>query len=72
MDSQDYASDELMRLGMDCLLNHLGYFDTLRFIGAVRASCPDYTLWRRQVFDNKSLDDLNEMVKNDVPDNPFE
>lgn len=37
-----------------------------------RASCPDYTLWRRQIFDDLSLDELNEMTIDDAEDNPFE
>ena len=71
-EAQVYTSDEIMTLGMKCLVEKLGHVNAEQFINSVRASCPDYTLWRRQVFDDMSLDELNEMVKQDAADNPFE
>ena len=71
-EAQVYTSDEIMALGMKCLVEKLGHVNAEQFINSVRASCPDYTLWRRQVFDDMSLDELNEMVKQDAADNPFE
>ena len=71
-EAQVYTSDEIMTLGMKCLVEKLGHVNAEQFINSVRASCPDYTLWRRQVFDDLSLDEINEMVKQDAADNPFE
>jgi hypothetical protein len=71
-DTQVYTSDEIMTIGMKCLVEKLGHVNAEQFINSVRASCPDYTLWRRQVFDDMSLDELNEMVRQDAADNPFE
>jgi len=71
-EAQVYTSDEIMTLGMKCLVEKLGHVNAEQFINSVRASCPDYTLWRRQVFDDMSLDELNEMVRQDAADNPFE
>jgi hypothetical protein len=71
-EAQVYTSDEIMTLGMKCLVEKLGHVNAEQFINSVRASCPDYTLWRRQVFDDMSLEELNEMVKQDAADNPFE
>lgn len=71
-DIRVYTSDEIMVLGMKCLVDNFGIINAEQFINSVRAACPDYTLWRRQVFDGMSLEELNEMVKQDAADNPFE
>ena len=71
-DAQVYTSDEIMQIGMKYLVEKLGHVNAEQFINSVRASCPDYTLWRRQLFDDTSLDELNEMVRRDAADNPFE
>lgn len=34
--------------------------------------CGDYTLWRRQIYDNMSIEDIIEMLRDDFEDNPFE
>jgi len=64
--------DEIMVLGMKCLADDLGYDDAFRFIDLIRASCPDYTLWRRKIYDDMTLDEINAMVMSDANDNPFE
>ncbi len=71
-EAQVYTSDEIMTLGMKCLVEKLGHVNAEQFINSVRASCPDYTLWRRQVFDDLSLEEINEMARQDAVDNPFE
>ena len=71
-DIRVYAPDEIMVLGMKCLVDNFGIINAEQFDNSVRAACPDYTLWRRQVFDDMSLEELNEMVKQDAADNPFE
>ena len=71
-DTRVYTSDEIMMIGMKCLVEKPGHVNAEQFINSVRASCPDYTLWRRKVFDDMSLDELNEMVRQDAADNPFE
>ncbi len=71
-EAQVYTTDEIMMLGMKCLVEKLGHVNAEQFINSVRASCPDYTLWRRQVFDNLSLEEINEMARQDASDNPFE
>ena len=71
-EAQVYTSDEIMTLGMKCLVEKLGHVNAEQFINSVRASCPDYTLWRRQVFDDLSVEEINEMARQDAADNPFE
>ena len=36
---------EVMKLGMDCLLENLGVIDTERFISTLLREKSDYTLW---------------------------
>lgn len=67
-----YTSDEIMALGMKCLVDNLGIINAEQFINSVRATCPDYTLWRRQVYDDMTVDDVFKMAKEDAKDNPFE
>ena len=71
-DIRVYTSDEIMVLGMKCLVDNFGIINAEQFINSVRAACPDYTLWRRQVFDDLSLNEINEMARQDAADNPFE
>ena len=71
-EAQVYTTDEIMALGMKCLVEKLGHVNAEQFINSVRASCPDYTLWRRQVFDDLSLNEINEMARQDAAYNPFE
>ncbi len=67
-----YTSDEIMALGMKCLVDNLGIINAEQFINSVRATCPDYTLWRRHVYDDMTVDDVFKMAKEDAKDNPFE
>ena len=66
-----YTPDEMMMLGMKCLVDNFGLINAEQFVNSVRAACPDYTLWRRQMFDDMSVDEVFKMVDEDV-DNPFE
>ena len=71
-DTLVYTSDEIMVLGMKCLVDNFGIINAEQFINSVRAACPDYTLWRRQVYDDMTIDDVFKMAKEDTADNPFE
>lgn len=71
-DVRIYTPDEILALGMKCLVDNFGIINAEHFINSVRSTCPDYTLWRRQIYDDMSLDDVMKMIKEDVADNPFE
>ena len=71
-EAQVYTPDEIMALGMKCLVDNLGHVNAEQFINSVRASCPDYTLWRRRMYDDMTLEEVNAMVLSDAEDNPFE
>ena len=66
-----YTPDEMMMLGMKCLVDNFGLVNAEQFINSVRAACPDYTIWRRRMFDGMSVDDVFRMVDEDT-DNPLE
>ena len=74
MDSEArvYTPDEMMMLGMDCLVKNFGIVNAELFVNSVRASCPDYTLWRRRIYDDMTVEDVFKMAEEDAEDNPFE
>ncbi len=69
---RSYTPDEMMMLGMDCLVKRFGIINAELFVNSVRASCPDYTLWRRQVFDDMTEEEMDDLVQQSLKDNPFE
>ena len=71
-ESRIYTPDEMMMLGMDCLVREFGIINAEMFINSVRASCPDYTVWRRQIFDNITEEGMDELIRRSMKDNPFE
>ena len=50
------STAEVMKLGMNCLIENLGVTDTERFISTLFREKSDYTLWRKRYFDNVDLD----------------
>lgn len=39
---------------------------------SVPSDSDNYTLWRRRIYDDMSMDEILEMIRNDVANNPFE
>ncbi len=70
--ASNYMPDEMMMLGMDCLVRNFGIVNAELFISSVRGSCPDYTLWRRRIFDDMSDEEFDKLLKDAVAENPFE
>lgn len=71
-DLSTYTNDELLVLGMKCLVDKFGIVNAEQFINSVRATCPDYTLWRRRIYDDMTIEDIFKMAEEDAKDNPFE
>ena len=67
-----YTPDEILMLGMDCLVKKFGIINAELFINTVRSTCPDYTLWRRHIFDDMTEEELDDLVRQSLKDNPFE
>ena len=71
-DARRYTPDEMMVLGMDCLVKKFGLVNAELFISSVRSCCPDYTLWRRQIFDDMSDEGFEDLLRDAVIGRPFE
>ena len=50
---------EIMELGMDCLLEHLGTTNTEIFISAIIREKFNYTEWRKNLFGDASVQEIN-------------
>ncbi len=51
-------SIEIIDKGMKCLLENLGVMEMEQFISAIMRERFDYTKWRREYFDEISLEEL--------------
>ena len=69
---RDYSKNEMMILGMQCIVDKYGLINAEKFVNAIRESCPDYTIWRKDLFEGMSLDDYNNAAKAYLASNPFE
>ena len=49
---------EILDVGMNCLIENLGVVNTEYFISTLVREKTDYTKWRRQYFNNVSVDDF--------------
>ena len=38
----------------------------------IETYCADYTLWRRQIFDDMTEEEMDELVQQSLKENPFE
>lgn len=67
-----YTPDEMMMLGMDCLVKEFGIINAEMFISSIRGSCPDYTIWRRRILDDITEEEMDELIRHSLKGNPFE
>lgn len=51
---------ELMDAGFGCLVENLGVVDAERFVAMIKRDSFDYTIWRREYFDNMDLNQVSE------------
>lgn len=54
----DYNTNVVMSEAMDCLLKNLGVIKTEIFISNILREPFDYTEWRKDKFDDMSLEEL--------------
>ena len=50
---------DIMDKGFACLVDTLGVINAERFIAAIKRESFDYTVWRREYFDNMGLEKIN-------------
>ena len=56
-------TDNVLRLeAIDVLINTLGEVDTERFISMVKRDTFDYTEWQRNLWADKSIEEIHEMA----------
>ncbi len=62
---------EILERGMNCLYENLGTVETERFISFVIREKFDYTVWRKDLFGNSSIHEINEDAAEYLKNNPF-
>ena len=60
MKTSNTSSNEIMDLGISCLIEKLGTVDTERFISTIIREKSDYTKWRASYFSGLSSDEFHE------------
>ncbi len=66
-----YTESELRMIRMKCLSDHLGPVDAERFIVSMNRNAGDYTLARREVFDNMSIDEFRKSSREYMDSHPL-
>lgn len=56
------STSMIMSDGMNCLIKNLGVVETEIFISNLIREPSDYTEWRKNQFDDLSLEELNEQA----------
>ena len=65
------STAEVLDRGINCLLEKLGVVETERFIAIISREKNDYTRWRRTLFGDAGVDEINEAAAAYDRDNPF-
>ena len=65
------STAEIMKLGMNCLIENLGVTDTEKFISTLFKEKSDYTLWRRRYLEGVDLDSFLKASADYAKEHPF-
>ena len=66
-----YTDAEVRSIGMACLVKKLGKVDTERFISSFIKDSGDYTLARRALYDDLTVDEVFENASNYMDEHPL-
>ena len=66
-----YTESELRMIGMKCLSDRLGPVDAERFIVSMNRNAGDYTLARREAFDDVSIDEFRKSSREYMDAHPL-
>lgn len=66
-----YTESELRMIGMKCLSDRLGPVDAERFIVSMNRNAGDYTMARREIFDEMSIDDFRKSSREYMDSHPL-
>jgi hypothetical protein len=58
-----YTDVELRQVGIEALLQRLGYAETLRFLSQINAGEGDYLEWRERTFAGMTVDQIFDEAK---------
>jgi hypothetical protein len=58
-----YTDMELRQVGIEALLETLGYAETLRFLSQVGSGEGDYLRWRQELFAGATVDEIFEKAR---------
>lgn len=64
-------SIEIMNEGINCLIRELGVVKAEEFISIINREKFDYTKWRQNLFEDLSLEELNNAAAQFAKKNPF-
>lgn len=62
---------EIMNRGINCLLEQMGVVETEKFISIINREKFDYTKWREHLFEDMTLDEINDEAIEYAKKNPF-
>lgn len=62
---------EIMNRGINCLIQQMGVLETEKFISIINRERFDYTKWQRNLFEDMTLEKLNETAAAFSKNNPF-
>ncbi len=67
-----YTESEIRAIGMECLSKKLGTVGMERFISDFIRNSGDYTLSRRELFDDMTVDEVLESADRYMKENPLD
>jgi len=65
------STDEVMRRGMQCLIDGLGVVEAERFISVIIREQMDYTKWQRQYYDAMAPGEFEKQALEYAKEHPF-
>lgn len=66
-----YTDAEIRNIGMSCLVKKLGKVDAERFISGFIKDSGDYTIARRELYDDLTVDEVFESASQYMKNNPL-
>ncbi|MBR6214573.1 MAG: hypothetical protein IKQ67_08040 [Candidatus Methanomethylophilaceae archaeon] len=67
----ELSDEEVYHIGMELLFDRLGFIDAQRFLVYVKRNAGDYTLERREIFDNLTTEEIMEDASNYMREHPL-
>lgn len=62
---------DIMNRGINCLIRQMGVVEAEKFISIINREKFDYTKWQQHLFDDMTLEELNEAAAAFSKENPI-